>query len=125
MSGYSGGSPAATIGRDHVDSLPAAIEKAMKDSGGPMRENGAGAACKHGRQEKAVATEDAMTNGVDPLMDPVKPTRGEALSCQLSVEAGVLQLPQRHQPVLPIGELPDLMVKARPRQPPTGRFRSI
>lgn len=88
-----------------------------------MREDRSRTTRKHCCHQVPLGVKERMSNGIGPLMHAVQPPGHNPLIDDLDVKSQLLQLPERHNSVLPSSQVGDGSVGSTP--PPTGRFPSV
>jgi hypothetical protein len=112
--------------RGDVDAVSAVFTKPPECGRGSMGQNRRRPAGENRSHAMSVWGKKLfLLRAIDTVVDTVKTARSNPLPSQLSIESHVAQLPESKDPMLSSGQVCDLPVETRPRQPPTGRFRSI
>lgn len=113
----------APIWRNHINPIARVIEDLVEASRRTMRQDRTRTAREHSCHQMPLVRQQWMPDRVDTLMDPMELSRYNPLVDDLDAEPQTLQLPERHQPVLPRSYIRHVLVDMNSL--PTGRFPSI
>jgi len=109
----------APIWRDDINAIARVVEDAVEIRGRAMGQNRSGTTGEHGREQMSLSGKEAVTNGVNALLNTVESSRVSSLPCQVSIQ--IRELPESNQTVLTIRQISQLAIKIRPPSTPTGR----
>jgi len=98
---------AAPIRRDHINAVARVVEDLVEASRRTMRQDRTRTASEHRGHQMPLVRQQGMPDRVYTLVDPMELSRYNPLVDDLDVESQTLQLPERHQPVLPRRQLRD------------------